>query len=182
MRISHKKRPQKSLIPFFRRNETIVALEVRLLDHTGGNLGVFKTGEAIRMAHEQEMDLVEINPKASPPVAKIIDYTTFKYQKEKEARKQKANAHVSEIKGVRLSIGIGEHDFEIRKKQAEEFLDRGDKVKVEIILKGREHGRPNLAREVITKFIQIINQTKPLRTEQEISFQGGKITAIIAKK
>jgi translation initiation factor IF-3 len=182
MRISHKKRPQKSLIPFFRRNELILSPEVRVLDAMGENVGVFKTSEALRMAREQEMDLVEINPKAEPPVAKIIDYTAFKYQKEKEARKQKAKAHVSEIKGVRLSIGIGEHDMEIRQHQSEEFLDRGDKVKVEIILKGREHGRPNLAREVITRFIQMIEKARPLRIEQEIMFQGGKMTAIVTKK
>jgi len=182
MRISHKKRPQKSLIPFFRRNEAISVPEVRLLNNENENLGIFKTSEAIRMAREEEKDLVEINPKAEPPVAKIIDFTQFKYQKEKEARKQKAKAHVAEIKGVRLSVGIGDHDLEIRQKQSEDFLDRGDKVKIEIILKGREHGKPNLAREVITGFIKTIEKERPLRIEQEIAFQGGKMTAIITKK
>ncbi len=182
MRISRKKRPEKLLIPRYNKNERIKAPELRLLGDEGQNLGIFTTQEALRMAKEQEMDLVEINPKAEPPVAKIIDFGSFKYQKEKEARKQKIKSHVSEMKGIRLSIRISDHDMDVRKNQAQKFLDRGDKVKAEIILRGRERGKVPIAFEVIKKFVSILEETTPLRYDQEATLQGGKITAIVAKK
>src|SRR3989339_1201973 len=127
MRISRKKRPDKPLMQHHNINEQILAPEVRLLDTENNNLGVLKTNVALARARELEMDLVEINPKADPPVCKIIEFTHFKYQKEKEAKKQKAGAHESELKGVRLSFRIGEHDLIIRVEQAAKFLERGDK-------------------------------------------------------
>jgi len=182
MRISRKKRPEKSLIPRYNKNERIRVPELRLLGDDGENLGIFSTAEALRMAKEKEMDLVEINPKAEPPVAKIIDFGSFKYQKEKEARKQNIKSHVSEMKGIRLSIRISDHDMNVRKNQAIKFLDRGDKVKAEIILRGRERGKVPLAFEVIKKFVLLLEETTPLRHEQEATLQGGKITSIVAKK
>ncbi len=130
MRISRKKRPEKPILPHYNINEQIKSEEVRIINDEGENLGVLKTKEALKLAQEKEVDLVEINPKATPPIAKIVDFSHFKYQKEKEVRKQKANSHVSEMKGIRLSIRIGEHDLEIRRVQAEKFLNRGDKVKI----------------------------------------------------
>lgn len=182
MRISRKKRPDKPLIQHYNINEQIVAPEVRLLDNENSNLGVLKTGEALARARELEMDLVEINPKAEPPVCKIIEFTHFKYQKEKEMRKQKANAHESEIKGVRLSVRIGEHDLDVRRTQALGFLDRGDKVKAEIILRGRENARPDLAFETIREFQKLLSEKVEIRVEQEPAKQANKVTAIFAKK
>ena len=182
MRISRKKRPDKPIIPHFNKNELIQVPEVRVLDNQGNHVGVMKTSEAIRLAREQEMDLVEINPKGVPPVAQIIEFVKFKYQKEKEAKKQKANAHVSETKGVRLSVNIGDHDLDIRKNQAVEFLNRGDKVKLEIILRGRENARPNLAFDVLRQFFILVNTTVEVKYEQELSRQGNKIIGIITKK
>jgi translation initiation factor IF-3 len=140
------------------------------------------TKEAIALAREQEKDLVEINPKANPPVTQITEFTRFKFQKEKEARKQKARTHVSEMKGIRLSIRIGPGDFETRIKQAEKFLNRGDKIKAEIILRGRDRAKVPDAYKVIEEFIQTINASIPTRTEQEPDRQGNKVTAIFAKK
>jgi len=182
MRISRKKRPDKPLIPHYNRNEVITAPEIRLLDALGNHLGVMKTSEALKMAHEKEMDLVEINPMGVPPVCQIIEFAKFKYQKEKEIKKQKANAHVSETKGIRLSINIGDHDLEIRKNQSEDFLNRGDKVKVEIILRGRENARPSLAFEVIKSFATLLAKTTPISFEQDVTKQGNKVTAILTKK
>lgn len=182
MRISHKKRPEKPLIPHYNINERIVAPEVRLLDTEGNYIGIIKTREAIEKARELELDLVEINPKSEPPVAKLIDFTRFKYQKEKEMRKQKISSHISDIKGIRLSIRIGEHDFNIRLNQAEKFIERGDKVKSEIMLKGRENARPDLAFEVIKKFFAKLNEKIEVKYEQEPEKQGNKITSIIIKK
>ncbi|MBT3418763.1 MAG: translation initiation factor IF-3 [Candidatus Magasanikbacteria bacterium] len=182
MRISRKKRPKKLLIPKFNLNNRIEAPEVRLIGAEGENLGIFTTREALNMAREQELDLVEINPKAVPPIAQILDFTHFKYQKEKEARKQKARTHVAELKGIRLSMRISEGDMGVRQKQAEKFLSRGDKVKVEIILRGRERGKSQMAYEIIKTFVTRLEENTSIRHEQEPTRQGNKITAIVAKK
>jgi translation initiation factor IF-3 len=182
MRISRKRRPEKLLIPVFHRNEGITVPEVRVVDAEGKYLGVMPTADALRLVREKESDLVEINPKSESPVAQIIEFSHFKYQKEKEARKQKANAHTSEVKGIRLSVRIGDHDLDIRLAQAEKFLDRGDKVRAEIILRGREHARPDIAFDVIRQFIARLEAKTPLRFEQDITKQANKVTAIVAKK
>ncbi|PIR03821.1 MAG: translation initiation factor IF-3 [Candidatus Magasanikbacteria bacterium CG11_big_fil_rev_8_21_14_0_20_39_34] len=182
MRISRKKKSIQPLIPHFRINDKIRAEEVRVLSDQGDNLGVFSITEALRMAEEQGIDLVEINPKADPPIVKIVDFSHFKYQKEKEARKQKANTHVTDIKGIRLSIRIGVGDLTIRQKQTEKFLKRGDKVKVEVILRGREKGNAALAFDVIRKFFALIEENTNIKFEQEPTKQGNKVTAIIINK
>ena len=98
------------------------------------------------------------------------------------ARKQRAHSHTSDIKGVRLSVRIGEHDLANKQEQSQKFLDRGDKVKIELILRGREHAKLDLAYEIIRKFIQRIDAIVPIRQEQEIQRQDHKLTAIVAKK
>ncbi len=182
MRISRKKRPKKSLVPHFKINDRIEADEVRLIDENGENIGVFSLAEALEKAREAELDLVEINPKAQPPVAQIKDFKHFKYQKEKEMRKQKSKTHVSDIKGIRLSMRIGPGDMETRKKQSLKFLERGDKVKMEIILRGAERYKTPLAYEVIRKFFALVNAEIPVKYEQNATRQGNKITAIITKQ
>jgi translation initiation factor IF-3 len=182
MRISRKKRPDKPLIPHFNINERITVPEVRVLDHEGKNVGVMTTEAAIARAFELEMDLVEINPKANPPVAQIIGFSHFKYQKEKQAKKQKVQSHVSDLKGVRLSIAIGDHDLEIRLNQSIEFLGRGDKIKPEIILHGRENAKPSIAFDVLKKFYQKLSEKMEIKYEQEPTKQGNKVTSIIIKK
>lgn len=182
MRISRKKRPDKPLLPHYNINEQIKSDEVRIINDEGENLGVFSTKAAIEMAQEQELDLVEINPKAVPPITKIVPFAHFKYQKEKEARKQKINSHVSEIKGIRISMRIGEHDKEIRRAQAEKFLNRGDKVKIELILKGRDRAQSQIGYDVVNAFAELIKKTVNIRFEQEPTRQGTRINAIIAKQ
>ena len=181
MRISHKKR--KPIIDekqyFF--NEKIIAPEVRVLDSENNNLGVMKTGEAIRKANEMEMDLVEINPKAEPPVCKIMNFGQFQYQQEKTARIKKAHQKEIKTKCVRLSIRIGAHDLEIRKRQTVEFLNNGDKVKIETILKGREMAQGHLATESLKKFIADVAAEVSIKYDQEIERQGRSVTAIIFK-
>lgn len=182
MRISRKRRPQKPLIPLYRKNLQIKAPEVRVLSSTGENLGVMALKQAMEIADRELSDLVEINPKAEPPVVKIIEFTQFKYQKEKEARKQWAKTHIAELKGIRLSIRISDHDLDVRQAQAEKFLNRGDKTKIEIILRGRERGRADIGVEIIRRFVSQIEKNMPIRYEQEIARQGPKVTAIITKK
>lgn len=181
MRISRKKRPAKSLLPIYYMNDRIRAPQVRVIDAVENNLGVMTTAEALERARAAELDLVEINPKASPPVCKLVDFTHFKYQREKELKKQKAKSHVSDTKGVRLSVRIGDHDLEVRKQQSENFLNRGDKIKPEIILRGRENARPALAFEVMERFYRLLATAVPIKYEQTPTKQANKITAIIVK-
>jgi len=182
MRISRRKRPQKPLIPKYKKNTEIQAEQVLLLDEEGKNIGVLSKREALDLALEKELDLVEINPKSDPPVVKLIDFTEFKYQKEKEVRKQKAHSKESGTKGVRLSIRISDHDKEIKQKQAEKFLKRGDKVKIELMMKGRENIHGDLATDIVREFITLIGKEMDIKTEQEPTRQGKKIIALIARK
>jgi len=182
MRISRKKRPQKPLIPRYNLNYRIQSPTIRVIDENDDNIGIMSTKDAISLAKEKEMDLVEINPKADPPVAKIVDFSHFKYQKEKEVRKQKIKSHVSEMKGIRLSIRISDHDMGVRFNQAEKFLNRGDKVKTEIILRGREAGKKSIGFDILQKFYDKIAEKMDIKYEQEPTLQGNKITSIITKK
>ncbi|HSR89021.1 MAG TPA: translation initiation factor IF-3 [Candidatus Udaeobacter sp.] len=181
MRISHKKhKPEPKKTYFF--NAGITVPEVLVLNNDGTNLGVMKPVDGVRLAKEQELDLVLINPKTTPPVAKIIDFGQFKYQQEKEERLKQAHAHVTEVKGIRLSLRISPHDMKNRENQTIEFLNDGDKVKIEIFLKGREMQQKQMAREIIEKFINNVNILVPVRKDQEIESQFNKVTAIIAKR
>lgn len=180
MRITHRRKKESPKKIFF-FNEGIKAPQVLVLDSSGGNVGVKATGEAIRLARAEGLDLVEINPKTDPPVARIMNFGQFRYQQEKEARRSKAHQHVVEIKGIRLSLRIGKHDIDVRKNQTLKFLNDGNKVKIEIILRGRELQQVPLAFESIKKFIAEINGVFPVRTEQPAEKQANKVTAIIAK-
>lgn len=180
MRITHRRKkeePKKA----YRHNEFITAPQILVLGADNQNLGVMPTFKAIATAREQGMDLVEINPKIDPPVGKIMDFSQFKYQLEKEARIAKAHQHVVELKGVRLSMRIGENDLNIRRIQAIKFLDDGNKVHIELIMRGREQQQVPRAMDIVKKFIADIGNVNPVRLEQQCERQGNKVTAIIAK-
>jgi len=177
----HRQRRPKLKIPKFKVNEGIKAEEVRIIDAGKEDLGVMTIEAALAMAAERSLDLVEVSPKAKPPVCKILDYGHFKYQKEKEARKQKAQSKEVEIKGIRLSVRIGDHDMDVRRKRANKFLDRGDKLKVEIVLRGREKAHKHVANAVIEKFLGKIKEDYPIRIEQPLTYQHGRISIIIAR-
>jgi translation initiation factor IF-3 len=183
MRIHYRRRvPQKPLGPLYRANEQIAVPEVRVIGDDGAFLGVMKTEEAIRLAEEKELDLIEVSPKEEPPVCKIMDYGAFKYQKEKEKRAQKAHAKKVEVKGIRLSVKMGAHDINVRKTQALSFLEGGDKLKIEILLRGREKAHGELANERLNAFVASLQETYQLFTEQEITRQGGMVSTIVGRK
>ncbi len=131
------------------------------------------------MAKEKGLDLIEIAPNAKPPVCRIMDYGKFQYQKSRKERKQKIKQKKTEIKGVRISPRIGQHDLEFKAKQAEKFLNQGHKVKIEMILKGREKGLINIAKEKLNQFIEIIDLETVF--EQEIKRQPRGLFVIITK-
>jgi len=182
MRI-HRHRQRKSTLNIqkYRANDRIRSEEVRVIDENGQALGVMPTSKAIALALEKELDLVEVSPLAVPPVCKILDNGQFKYQKEKEAKKQKAQSKEVEMKVIRLSVRIGDHDFEVRQKQAGKFLDRGDKVKVELPMRGREKAHRDVAEEIMKRFESGLRANYRLRVEEEIKYLGGKFSMIVAK-
>ena len=183
MRISSRKTFHKPEI--FRRyhvNQFIRTPQVRLIDENGENLGVVATSQALSMAQEKGLDLVEVSPLAQPPVAKIINYSKLKYQEEKERRKEKAKQKKIEVKGIRLSLRISPHDIEIRLNQAKKFIGLDDKVRVEMLLKGRERQHFQQAREIINKFVADLNELIPVNLEQPLAAQGGKLSVLIGKK
>lgn len=177
----HRFRKPKFDIPEYRANEEIIAPELRVFDETGQPLGIISRAEALRVAAESGFDLVEVSPKAEPPVAKILDRGQFRYQKEKEARKQKVQSHEVDTKGIRLSVRIGEHDLEIRRQQAKKFLERGDKIRPEIVLRGREKAHADLAEEIVKNFIKSLETYFPLRVEQPVSKVNGRVTITVAR-
>lgn len=183
MRIHYRRRvPQKPLGPQYRANHQITVPEVRVIDIEGQFLGVLPIAEAIKAAEERELDLVEVSPKENPPVCKILDYGAFKYQKEKEKRAQKAHAKKVEVKGIRLSVKMGAHDLNVRKTQALGFLEGGDKLKIEILLRGREKAHGEIAFQRINDFIADLEKTYQLFIEQPVTRQGGMVSAIVGRK
>lgn len=152
-----------------------------MIDENGVNAGVVPTAQAILRAREHELDLIEVSPLAQPPVAKILDFNKLKYEEGKERKREKAKQKRVEIKGVRLSLRISPHDTATRLTQAQKFLGDGDKVKIELILRGRERQHKDLAEKIIQNFIDAIRQTIPVQVEQSITAQGGKLSTIIAK-
>lgn len=185
MRIHHRRRggyQKKEEKPLYLFNDQIQAPEVRVIDEENKDLGVLFTNAAIQMARERGYDLVEVSPKAQPPVCKFLDFGQFKYQKEKEMRIQKARAKKVDVKGIRLSVKMGQHDIDIRRDQAIEFLRDGDKLKIEIHLRGREKEHGNLAFERISDFLKEIEKTFPLTIEQATSRAGGNVSTIVGRK
>ncbi len=166
----------------YRANEQILAPEVRVIDEEGKMAGVLKIPEAIALARERGYDLVEVFPKAEPPVCKLLDFGQFKYQKEKEMRIQKAHAKKVDTKGIRLSVKMGSHDLDIRREQAEGFLTDGDKIKIEIRLRGREKEHGEIAYQRIQDFINQLTKKYALTIEQPITRNMGNVSAIVARK
>ena len=158
-----------------------MALEVRLVDETGKQLGVMNLKDALRMARERNLDLVQVTEKVQPPVCRITDYGKYLYAEEKK-KKQSKTKKVGELKGIRLSFNISPHDLEIRVRQAEKFLKRGDKIRVDIILRGRQRALQNIAEEKINQFTQVLNEKIPIKVERNIQRRGRNLTMIITKK
>lgn len=174
-----KPKPQKKSTKKFLFNEGIKSPKVFLIDQEDNKIGVINTNEAIAKAQAIDMDLVEVAPKAVPPVAKIMDYGQYKYEIEKKIRKAKAHQKTSELKSIRLSFRIKGKDLETKAKQAIKFLEDGHQVKIDIILKGREKAHKPIALENMQKFID--NLDIKLKILQPISAQGGQISTTITK-
>ncbi|MFH0840895.1 MAG: translation initiation factor IF-3 [bacterium] len=183
MRRTYRK-PKPKLEKRFRTNYEIKFEQVFLIDADGVQIGPVPTRKAIAMAEEAELDLVEVNPKANPPIVKIMDYGQFKYEQDKKAQKQKMKSKKSDTKCIRLSVRIGDHDFDFRIDQAKKFLIKGSKLRIELLLKGRERQHVNVGREVVERFVQKLQSDESLNIEIEeaLTKQGAKFTITLINK
>jgi translation initiation factor IF-3 len=183
MRIKFHRTEAKETI-FFKSNSQIKEPQVFLIDENGEGAGVVDTADALARAKELDLDLVEVNPKANPPVVKIVDLGQLKYEKEKKAHKQKMQQKKVEVKVVRLSFRIGDHDAELRLNQSAKFLTKGDKLKVELLLRGRERQYPQKAAEMMNDFLSKLKAMEGfnIEVEQPLTKQGGRFTMIVINK
>ena len=157
-----------------RVNERIRAREVRVIDEEGNQLGVMPPHEALKLAREAGLDLVEISPNADPPVCKIVDYGRDRYQQSKKEHEQRKHQRAGQIKEIKLRPSTAEHDYQVRKNHIEEFLSRGLKVRVMIFHRGREMAHPEVGREKMQRLLKDLEHVAqvemPPRMEANILF------------
>jgi translation initiation factor IF-3 len=165
---------------FIRTNDRIRAREIRVIDDEGQQIGILPPFEALKMAREKNLDLVEISPTAVPPVCRIMDYGKFLYQQEKKEREAKKHQKVIVVKEVKFRINVDDHDYDTKKNHVLRFLEDGDKVKATIFFRGREMSRTNLGRQILERLIKDIgdNGIVEFRPRQE----GNTLHAILAPK
>ena len=163
-----------------RINEEIRIREVRVTSASGEQLGIMPTREAMRLAEEQHLDLVEVAPKAKPPVCRIMDYGKYLYEqqnREKEARKRQ---RIIDVKEVKLRIRIEDHDFDVKTKNAIRFLQGGDKVKVTIMFRGREMTHPELGEQLLNRMADQLQEIATV--ERKPKLEGRNMIMIVAPK
>ncbi len=153
---------------------------MRVVDTEGNQLGILAVEEAMRIADEKGLDLVEIAPKAKPPVCKIIDYGKFKYEQQKKVREGKKKQHMIQVKEIRMRPNIESHDFEFKIRNARKFLEGGDKVKVTIVFQGRQIVHQELGHRVMTNAEQALSDLAKL--EAPPKREGRSIVAHFVKK
>ena len=140
-----------------RINAAIKAPELRIITDSGENLGILLLADAIKAAEERKLDLIEISPKANPPIAKIMDYGKYRYETGRKAREVKAKSHITETKSVQVKIGTGDHDQQLKAKKTAEWLAEGHRVKVDLFLWGRyKYMEADFLKERLERFLKII--------------------------
>ncbi len=163
-----------------RINEEIRAKEVRLTSANNEPLGIVQLRDALQMAVEQNLDLVEVAPTAKPPVCRIMDFGKFKYEQQKREKEVKKKQKIVTVKEVKLRPNIEDHDFEVKFKNAQRFLEDGDKVKVTIMFRGRELSHPELGRKVLDKMAIQIKDIANI--ERGAKLEGKNMIMILAPK
>ena len=163
-----------------RINEMIRVREVRLIDDEGNQLGIVPTMEALNMARDKDLDLVEVSPNANPPVCKILDYGKYKFEQEKKLRDSKKNQKVLKLKDIRMQPKIGAGDLDTKAKHIQEFLNEGDKVKVTIRFRGRELAHTDLGFDVLNEVLKRL--TSAYVIEKPAAMDGRNMSMTISAK
>ena len=163
-----------------RINHQIQAKELRVLLEDGSNLGVISREAALEQADKLGLDLVEISPTATPPVAKIIDSGKWQYQEQKKQKEAKAKTHVQETKQIQVKIGTGDHDLDLKAKMASKFLGEGHRVKIDLYLRGRaKYMDKNFLKERLDRVLKLI--TEEFRIIDEIKPSPKGLTLVIER-
>ena len=169
---------KRSAKQFIRTNERIRAREVRVIDDKGEQLGIMAPFEALKIARERGLDLVEVSPTAVPPVCRIQDYGKFLYEKDKSERAARKKQKVIVVKEVKFSVTVDEHDYQTKKNQAVRFLTEGDKVKASLRFKGRQMAHRELGYNIINRLIQDIGDAGTVEFMPRM--EGTTLHAILA--
>jgi translation initiation factor IF-3 len=169
---------KRSAKQFIRINDRIRAREVRVIDEAGEQLGILSPFEALKIARERGLDLVEVSPTAVPPVCRIQDYGKFLYEKDKSDRAARKKQKVIIVKEVKFSVTVDEHDYQTKKNQAVRFLGEGDKVKASLRFKGRQMAHRELGYNIINRLIQDIGDAGTVEFMPRM--EGTTLHAILA--
>lgn len=161
-------------------NEEIRDKELRIIDSDGTQLGIMSLEEALELANERKLDLVNIAPNAKPPVCKILDYGKYRYEIQKRDKEAKKKQRIIQVKEIRLSTFIEEHDLAVKANNAAKFLKDGDKVKVSLRFKGREKDYVNKGQLVMNKFAEFVSESGVVEKKPE--FEGRSLIMILAPK
>lgn len=161
-----------------RTNESIRVREVRLIGGEGEQLGIVPTLDALKMAQEQELDLVEVAPQAKPPVCKLLDYGKYKFEQEKNARESRKKQKLLKLKEVRMQPKIESHDLEFKTKHIQEFLEQGSKVKVTIRFRGRELAHTELGKVVLDRILEMLET--PFNVDRKPAMEGRFMSMILS--
>lgn len=164
----------------YRINQYIRSSTVRVIDEDGSNLGVMETPEALRIAQERGLHLIEIAPTANPPVCKIMDFGKFKYEREKGEREHGKKQKEVEVKGIRIGFTTGKHDLQMRADQIKKFIEDGDKVRIQMKLTGREKAHGPLALQKFKEFLDMLPMEFNLEMPPKRFPQG--FIAIVGRK
>ncbi len=161
-----------------RINERIRVAEVRLVDEDGSQIGVVKTDQALAMAAERDLDLVEVAPDSRPPVARLLDYSKYKYEQEQKAKAARKHQQQVNIREIKLRPKIADHDYETKKGHVERFLRHQDKVKVTIMFRGREQAHPERGRALLERLFEDIGELATI--EQHPQQEGRNMHMLLA--
>lgn len=164
-----------------RVNHQIKTPELRVIGPDGGNFGVISLDEALKRATEAGLDLIEISPNATPPVAKIMDYGKFQYDDNKKQKLAKAKSHTVEVKNIQVKVGTGDHDLALKAKKASEWLAEGNRVKIDLFLPGRtKYMNIDFLKERMDRVLKLITIEYKIADAPKKSLKG--LTAIIERK
>lgn len=159
-------------------NENIPNVEILVIDDQGENLGKMLASKALKIAYERNVDLVVVAPDAKVMVAKMMDYSKHRYEQQRRQREMKKNQQTVEVKEIRLSPTIGEHDFNTKLKHAQKFVSKGDKVKVSLRFRGRMITHRELGFQVVERFIEQLGES--VMVEAKPKLEGMQIIAVVA--
>ncbi len=161
-------------------NDEIDVPTVRVIDAEGENHGVISLEDALEIADEAGLDLVEVSPQVSPPVCKVLDYGKFKYEQQKKANEARKKQKTIEVKEIKMRPGIDEHDYQVKMRNVRKFIDNGDKVKMTIRFRGREMAHQELGLRVLTRVREEMEED--IKIEQMPRTEGRLMVMIIAPK